>query len=31
MMPEAYRDSGPLAGLVTTFGFATAYALQALE
>jgi ZIP family zinc transporter len=31
MMPEAFRDSGPLAGLVTTFGFATAYALQALE
>jgi ZIP family zinc transporter len=31
MMPEAYEDAGLLVGFVTTFGFATAFAIQALE
>jgi ZIP family zinc transporter len=31
MMPEAFESAGLEAGLVTTFGFATAFALQALE
>jgi hypothetical protein len=30
MMPEAYETAGLEVGLVTTFGFATAFALQAL-
>mgnify|MGYP007121975384 CR=1 FL=1 len=28
MMPEAYRDSGKLAGLVTTLGFGLAYLIS---
>ena len=28
MMPEAYRDSGKLAGLITTFGFGLAYLIS---
>ena len=28
MMPEAYEHAGPLVGLVTTFGFAVAYAIS---
>ena len=31
MMPEAYESAGLEVGLVTTFGFAVAFALQALE
>ena len=31
MMPEAFEHAGPLVGLVTTFGFALAFALSALE
>jgi len=31
MMPEAYRDAGKLVGVVTTFGFALAFAISALE
>jgi ZIP family zinc transporter len=31
MMPEALEDSGPAAGLVTTLGFALAFAIQSLE
>ena len=31
MMPEAYEDSGPLVGLLTTLGFALAFAIQAAE
>jgi ZIP family zinc transporter len=31
MMPEAFDDAGPLVGLVTTFGFAVAFAIQSLE
>jgi ZIP family zinc transporter len=31
MMPEAFENSGKVAGLVTTLGFATAFAIQALE
>jgi ZIP family zinc transporter len=31
MMPDAFEDSGPMVGLVTTFGFATAYLIQSLE
>jgi ZIP family zinc transporter len=28
MMPDAYRDSGPLVGLVTTFGFGLAFLIS---
>jgi ZIP family zinc transporter len=31
MMPEAFEHAGNLAGLVTTVGFATAFAIQGLE
>jgi zinc transporter, ZIP family len=31
MMPEAFEHAGPLVGVVTTFGFALAFALGALE
>jgi zinc transporter, ZIP family len=31
MLPEAYKESGPTAGLVTTFGFAVAIAISSLE
>src|SRR5947207_1049031 len=31
MMPEAFEHAGPLVGVVTTFGFALAFALSALE
>ncbi len=31
MMPEAYRDAGKLVGVVTTFGFALAFAISSLE
>ena len=31
MMPEAYKDSGPLVGLVTTFGFGLAFMLSMLS
>ncbi len=31
MMPQAYRDSGKFAGLVTTFGFGLAYFISALS
>lgn len=30
MMPEAYRDSGPFAGMITVLGFCLAYAISAL-
>jgi len=31
MMPEAFANGGKLAGIVTTFGFATAFAINLLE
>ena len=31
MMPEAFEHAGPVVGVVTTFGFALAFALSALE
>lgn len=31
MMPEAYRDSGKLVGLVTTFGFGLAYFISVIS
>jgi ZIP family zinc transporter len=31
MMPEAFRYGGKLVGVVTTFGFALAYAISVLE
>jgi zinc transporter, ZIP family len=31
MMPEAFEHGGPIAGLVTTVGFATAFTLVAIE
>jgi ZIP family zinc transporter len=31
MMPEAFRDAGPVVGLVTTLGFALAFSIQSLE
>jgi ZIP family zinc transporter len=31
MMPEAFDHAGNLAGLVTTLGFATAFAIQGLQ
>jgi ZIP family zinc transporter len=31
MMPEAYEGAGLGAGLMTTLGFATAFAIQSLE
>ena len=31
MMPEAFEHSGALVGVVTTFGFAVAFALSALS
>jgi ZIP family zinc transporter len=30
MMPEAFETSGSVVGLITTFGFATAFAIQGL-
>ena len=30
MMPEAYEHSGKLVGVVTTLGFAVAYAIHSL-
>jgi ZIP family zinc transporter len=31
MMPEAFEHGGKLAGIVTTVGFALAFAISALE
>ena len=31
MMPEAFEHGGKLVGVVTTFGFALAFAISALE
>jgi ZIP family zinc transporter len=31
MMPEAFKESGAVVGVVTTFGFALAFGIQALE
>jgi hypothetical protein len=31
MMSEAFENAGNLAGLVTTLGFATGFAIKALE
>jgi ZIP family zinc transporter len=31
MMPEAFEHGGKLVGLVTTFGFALAFAISSLE
>jgi ZIP family zinc transporter len=31
MMPEAYAKGGPWVGVVTTVGFATAFAISAFE
>ena len=31
MMPEAFANGGKLAGIVTTFGFAVAFAINVLE
>jgi ZIP family zinc transporter len=31
MMPEAFEHGGKLVGLMTTLGFATAFALSTLE
>jgi hypothetical protein len=31
MMPEAFEHGGKLVGIVTTFGFALAFAISALE
>jgi ZIP family zinc transporter len=31
MMPEAFEHGGKLAGIVTTLGFARAFAISALE
>ena len=31
MMPEAFEHGGKLVGLVTTFGFALAFAISAID
>ena len=31
MMPEAFANGGKLVGVVTTFGFAVAYAINTLD